>query len=329
MKFNLTYSQKINLRETLKWNNHIEKVIWNWAQKKFNLSNISIPLYQPEDSSLLTTNLNVSRNITFDSVFENRTFSFNNLPSNILRFQMNKMNYKEGEGLITKFTKIRRDIEEDPIKSLSRDEIVFQFIVSKDKSIKIIDDISQDIYKIIYSIADEISAKHKIRNILPKELKNITSQQLANEYPNFSIDGRMETFIMETEAFILKGAGVKQFSGQRDKFIEPEIYDLIHHNEIYFRDRVNNAPIHIATISRLASGEELDDQLQKYSKTELKQYDFYSRLIKDKNKIIEISVSVPAISMVLLNKAHISETQSGVYTDEALTLENKYKVEVF
>jgi len=329
MKFNLTYSQKINLRDTIKWINHIEEVILKWAKRKFNLMNISVPQYLLEDSPLLTSNPIISRNITFDSIFENRTFSLNSSASNILRYQMDKMNFKEKEGLITKFTKIRRDIDENPITSISREEIVFQFIINKESSIKMVNDISKQLYKKIYSIAIEIEKEYNIKNILPEELEVITSQELFNEYPDFSKDIRLETFIMETDAFILKGSGVKKFSGESDKLIESEIYDLVNYNEIYLRDTINNAPIHIATIARLASGKQLDDQLQMYEKFELKQYKFYNKLVKQKNKVIEVSISIPAIAMAILAKAHISETQPGVYTEETSTIENKYKVEVF
>ncbi len=329
MRFNTTYTQTASLRETIEELVLLRTELINHINKNFKVLRVSVPLYLPEDSDLLINFENKTRAITFD---ESKEYKVNKMllsTTNWMRDLSKRIDTKENEGIFSETQTILRDVQQKTSNTLTKEEITLQVRLPKNSDHeKFAKDFSYEMYDFIYSLIEKQAVKDNRKNAYPKEIKIFSSQNLEVEYPDIASKEKELNHIKNEDAFILSGAGRKKFSNKIHKSIHPGIYDLKNYYEFLFRDNVNTDVIKVATVSILASGQDLEDQMKYYNVGPLLEREFYANLATQDYKVMELKINVSKLAMVILRKGHIAEVQAGVHTKETNIMSTKHKVEI-
>ena len=329
MRFNSTYKQTIKLKDTIKEIESIKKIIINFYNRKFSLISVDLPtLLEENDERLIDYSL-TSRPVTVDLGDEYKISKLVQTHSNLLRDMIMRLKLNTLEGLYTSSNYIWRDLPDQTTSSIVKNQITFQFKLPPAQINDELQKTTLELYDLIYSLADDLANKYELENIYPDKILSFDSQYLEKEMPNFLPNERETKTILGYNGFILKSPGKLLHSGKRHELIPPEIYDLKNHNYILLKDRVNSETLNVASIAILSSGKQLEDQLALYDASDNLAKDFYKNLINETEKIIEVKINIPSLCMAILAKGHISEVQSGVFSEEALNINQKNKIETY
>ena len=331
MKYNTTYKQLISLKDSVKEIERITNEIIKFYKSKISMTEVIAPIFLEEDNNMLIDYSLVSRPVTLDLGDNYKIARLLQSHSNWLRSMVNRFELGPNEGLFSRGSFIWRDLPESPVSSTIRNEITFQYVVPKEHDLdELLESATLELYDLVKTLASDITKKYNIKDIYPEHVSFVTSQMLENEMPNMSFKEREVSFVIDEEAYILQQAGVKLHSGKIHSYIPPQIYDLKRFNQIILKDRINTDNIKVGSVSIIADGVQLSDQLSQYSLTSLKAQKFYSELLnKEDNKIIEVKINISRLAMALLAKGHIAETQSGVISDESNIIRMRYKLDKY
>lgn len=327
MKYNTTYTPKISLKDTILLTDEVRKKIIKYFESNYNLVNIMVPAYMPEDDELLLNFDEVTRGISFDTSKEYRVGRLVLTSSNYLRKMVRKLELKTNEGLITEGSFVWRDLDESPVLTPEKHEITIQFVAA-DKN-DVAKQVAKQIYNVILEIAEDFKSRYKIKNIYPEHLPVISAQSLENEYPDKTPKNREIEVILEHDAFLFKNPGARLLTGHIHTSIPPVIYDLDDFYQIVLKDRINTYVLKVASVATIATGKKLSEQLSTFGLNDLKQMKVISSIIEDETNIIEVKFNLPRLMMALLGKGHIAEVQPGVYSDEEKTIKSRYKIETY
>ena len=99
------------------------------------------------------------RPITFDSIFEDRTFVFNMHASVWLQKQFKKIKFEVREGLYSRVDLINRDEEETPTKTIFNHNYFFQIKFKKINFNNEFKKIINNIYFYLHEISDQLKKK--------------------------------------------------------------------------------------------------------------------------------------------------------------------------
>lgn len=331
MKYNTTYTPKINLKKTVQETDRITNIIIDYYREKYNMTNLLVPGFLEEENDMLLRIDGITRVTTFDFADNNKVGRSLLTPSNWMRNMMLRLNSKEGEGTWARTNHVWRDIPENPLSTPLRYNLTFQIKVTGDNNMikKIVKDHVVEFYKLIAKQSRICDRRYKNNNDFPETPSFIAAQQMENEFPDMNSREKEIEFANELNAFIFSKAGKKLFSGHVHTWIPPQIYDLDNFHQLVIQDTVNNDVLKVASIALLASGETLDDQLSEYNLEELKTNDYYQTHIKKKYNIIEIKINIGRLIMGILQKGHISEVVPGVISDSANMIKDKYKIDKY
>ena len=327
MKFNTTYSSKQTQLQTLRDLSDIKSDILKFMNSRYKLISVDAPLFFEEGSDLLIDAKQVTRKVTFDFGDDYRTGVMVLSNTNWMRKMISKNKFRVNDGIYSDAAFMWRDLEENPTTSSVKRELAFQFI-SSESSQSFINTLTQDVYEFIVSLATKYAKKYDFRNIYPYFAEYISAQQLENEMPNNPFKTREIEYINDKNAFIFRNPGDKLFSGNVHTFIHPSLYELKKYNQILLKDRVNLDVLKVASIGVVATGKELEDQLNKHNLQNYFESKFFNSQIKEKRKIVEIKFNIPRLAMALLWKGHIGEVQAGVSNAETNSIKNRYGVKI-
>lgn len=327
MKYNTTYNSLLDLKTTIYAIANIKQKLFNQISQLYNFIVVNPPLFFSEDEELLINIEDLTRSISFDTLYEYRVGTLALSHTNWMRNMVDRLDLKAGEGLTSESTLIWRDLEESPTSSITKHELIFQVKIADEDEVIIVRNLSKKIYKIIYQLASEIEQTYNIANIYNSEAEFITAQMLEHELPNETPKNRELEFAIQKESYILESAGMKLFSGKHHSNIPPFLYDIKNCFQIILKDRVNYFPLKVATIAILASGSTLKDQLMLNNYEKLLLTNFYNDLTKKQYKIIEIKINLPRLMMGLLAKGHIAEVQAGIISNEVTQIKDKFDLE--
>ncbi|MCK5866821.1 MAG: hypothetical protein KAG14_00335 [Mycoplasmataceae bacterium] len=326
MKYNTTYEQKIKLKDTLIILDDFKEEIIKSFKKRYKLIKLLAPSFLEEWDERIVRSVS-SRAISFDFGVDNNTGALIIDHSNWLREKIIDIEMNQNEGFFIEVNNIMRDEAQSPTKSVNNNNLIFTIRINDNYPIQ--DAIKSELKIITKLISNKIislSIKYPFLNEIPDYISTVDCQTMENEYPSLSFEERETEFVEELKAFYMKNPGVKLFSGHRHKEMTPETY---HQNFVYqllLKDYVNSSAVNVCSVSRLATGTMLSDQLSMFGKNSLKEFDYYAKMIKSDYNILEVKIDIGKLIMVMLEKGHISEVIPSVISNEAKTISTRYKV---
>ena len=226
------YSSKLSLYDTQVAIKTVKDFFQQSLADQLYLLRVSAPLFVTPESGL-NDNLNgVERPVTFGIKEQNER------PAEIVhslakwkRNALKQYGFHIGEGLYTDMSAIRRDEDTDNIHSIYVDQWDWEKIILKeDRNVEYLKETVRKVYKALKKTEKYMSIQYDyIEEILPKDIYFITTQELANRYPDKTPKEREDLIAQEKGAVFLMEIGDKLADGKPHDGRAPD-YDDWHLN---------------------------------------------------------------------------------------------------
>ena len=284
------------------------------------LLRVSAPLFVTPESGL-NDNLNgVERPVTFGIREQNER------PAEIVhslakwkRNALKQYGFHIGEGLYTDMSAIRRDEDTDNIHSIYVDQWDWEKIILKeDRNVEYLKETVRKVYKALKKTEKCMAIRYDyIEEILPKEIFFITTQELADLYPDKTPKEREDIIAREKGAVFLMEIGDKLANGEPHDGRAPDYDDWHLNGDIIVWYPVLGHALELSSMGIRVDEDSLARQLKLSGCEDRAKLPFQKAILEKKLPYtVGGGIGQSRICMFYLRKAHIGEVQVSIWPDE-------------
>ena len=284
------------------------------------LLRVSAPLFVTPESGL-NDNLNgVERPVTFGIREQNER------PAEIVhslakwkRYALKQYGFHIGEGLYTDMSAIRRDEDTDNIHSIYVDQWDWEKIILKeDRNVEYLKETVRKVYKALKKTEKYMAIRYDyIEEILPKEIFFITTQELADLYPDKTPKEREDIIAREKGAVFLMEIGDKLANGEPHDGRAPDYDDWHLNGDIIVWYPVLGHALELSSMGIRVDEDSLARQLKLSGCEDRAKLPFQKAILEKKLPYtVGGGIGQSRICMFYLRKAHIGEVQVSIWPDE-------------
>ncbi len=313
------YHSELNLHDTQIAIKTVKDFFQNLLASRLNLSRVSAPLFVDPVSGL-NDNLNgVERPVTFDIKEQNgKEAEVVQSLAKWKRYALKKYGFTYGEGLYTDMNAIRRDEVTDNIHSIFVDQWDWEKIIKKEeRTIETLQETVKTVYKCLRKTEKYMSIQYDyIEEILPHDIFFVTTQELADMFPEYTPKER-EYYIAKTKgAVCIMKIGDVLENGERHDGRAPDYDDWSLNADIVVYYPVLDIALELSSMGIRVDKKALLSQLKKAGCEERKELAFQKAIINEELPYtIGGGIGQSRICMFFLRKAHIGEVQSSMWPE--------------
>ena len=284
------------------------------------LLRVSAPLFVVPESGL-NDNLNgVERPVTFGiREQEERPVEIVHSLAKWKRNALKQYGFHIGEGLYTDMNAIRRDEDTDNIHSIYVDQWDWEKIILKeDRNTEYLKEVVRKIYKALKKTEKYMSIRYDyIEEILPRDIFFITTQELADRYPDRTPKEREDLIAKEKGAVFLMEIGDKLADGKPHDGRAPDYDDWHLNGDIIVWYPVLGHALELSSMGVRVDEEALARQLSLAGCEERKDLPFQKAILEKKLPYtVGGGIGQSRLCMFYLRKAHIGEVQVSIWPDD-------------
>ena len=322
------YSSKLSLYDTQVAIKTVKDFFQQSLADQLYLLRVSAPLFVTPESGL-NDNLNgVERPVTFGIKEQNER------PAEIVhslakwkRNALKQYGFHIGEGLYTDMSAIRRDT--DNIHSIYVDQWDWEKIILKeDRNVEYLKETVRKVYKALKKTEKYMSIQYDyIEEILPKDIYFITTQELANRYPDKTPKEREDLIAQEKGAVFLMEIGDKLADGKPHDGRAPDYDDWHLNGDIIVWYPVLGHALELSSMGIRVDGDSLARQLKLAGCEERAELPFQKAILEKRLPYtVGGGIGQSRICMFYLRKAHIGEVQVSIWPDEVREKAARYGI---
>lgn len=317
------YHSELNLHDTQIAIKTVKDFFQGVLSLRLNLSRVSAPLFV-DPASGLNDNLNgVERPVTFDIKEQNgKNAEVVQSLAKWKRYALDKYGFACGEGLYTDMNAIRRDEVTDNIHSIFVDQWDWEKVIRKeDRNMEYLQETVRTVYKCLRKTEKYMSIQYDyIEEILPKEIFFITTQELADMFPDYSPKEREYYITKAKGAVCLLQIGDKLENGEPHDGRAPDYDDWALNADILVYYPILDIALELSSMGIRVDKTALLSQLKKAGCEDRAKLPFQKAIIGEELPYtIGGGIGQSRICMFFLRKAHIGEVQSSMWSKEILT----------
>ena len=314
------YSSKLSLYDAQVAIKTVKDFFQQSLADQLYLLRVSAPLFVTPESGL-NDNLNgVERPVTFGIKEQNER------PAEIVhslakwkRNALKQYGFHIGEGLYTDMSAIRRDEDTDNIHSIYVDQWDWEKIILKeDRNVEYLKETVRKVYKALKKTEKYMSIQYDyIEEILPKDIYFITTQELANRYPDKTPKEREDLIAQEKGAVFLMEIGDKLADGKPHDGRAPDYDDWHLNGDIIVWYPVLGHALELSSMGIRVDEDSLARQLKLAGCEERAELPFQKAILEKRLPYtVGGGIGQSRICMFYLRKAHIGEVQVSIWPDE-------------
>ena len=316
------YHSELNLHDTQIAIKRVKDCFQAQLSEQLNLSRVSAPLFVTPESGL-NDNLNgVERPVAFTIKEQNeRSAEVVHSLAKWKRYALGKYGFSLYEGLYTDMNAIRRDEDTDNIHSIFVDQWDWEMIISKeDRTMDTLQEVVKKVYKALRKTEKFMAIQYDyISEILPKDIFFITTQELANMFPNYSPKEREYYIAKAKGAVCVMQIGDVLENGERHDGRAPDYDDWSLNADIVVYYPVLDIALELSSMGIRVDETALKEQLAKAGCEERAELPFQKAILEQKLPYtIGGGIGQSRICMFFLRKAHIGEVQSSIWPPEVV-----------
>lgn len=287
--------------------------------EKLSLTRVSAPRFLIVGTGLQDDLAGTKKPISFKTKFTDKSIEIVHSLAKWKRYALGKYKFKHGTGLYTDMDAIRKDEDISPIHSIYVDQWDWERIISKEERSL---DFLKRIVKIIYSVLLEtekiVTIKFpKLESTLAREIKFITAEELEDKFPGLTPKEREDRAAKELGAYFLIGIGKSLKFGVPHDLRAADYDDWELNGDIIVYDKIRDRALELSSMGIRVDQKSLLKQLQQTGLMKRKELEFHKSILEDKiPQTIGGGLGQSRICMILLQKAHIGEVQSSIWTKE-------------
>lgn len=314
------YQSALNLHDTQIGIKTVKDFFQNLLADNLNLLRVSAPLFVTPESGL-NDNLNgVERPVAF-GVKEQNEYQVEIVQSlaKWKRYALKKYGFKEGEGLYTDMNAIRRDEVTDNIHSIFVDQWDWEKIISKeDRTEETLKDVVKKVYSALRKTEKYMSIRYDyINEILPPEIFFITSDELAEMFPDYTPEEREYYIAKAKGAVCIMKIGDVMENGQVHGNRAPDYDDWSLNADIIVYYPVLDISLELSSMGIRVDKKALEEQLEKAGCPERRELEFQRAILNEELPYtIGGGIGQSRICMFFLRKAHIGEVQCSIWPED-------------
>src|SRR5690554_3439703 len=197
------YKSSLDIRETEIAIKKVKDFFETELSKALKLTRVSAPLFVCPETGL-NDNLNgVERPVSFDiKDIKGQNVEIVHSLAKWKRMALKRYGFEVGEGLYTDMDAIRRDEELDNLHSIYVDQWDWEKVITKEqRSVEYLRQTVESIYRCFLRTEEHINNRYPhLQRTLPPEITFITTQELADLYPDFSPKEREDAITQDKKA---------------------------------------------------------------------------------------------------------------------------------
>ncbi len=303
----------------------IEKIKRTFIEKladALNLTRVTAPLFV-ETGTGLNDNLNgTERAVAFDIPDAGTEAQVVHSLAKWKRMALGKYGFSCGEGLYTDMNAIRRDEELSNIHSIYVDQWDWCKVIdaaSRNKGY-----LKQTVQQIVDAVCDTLDelkqAFPSIRTELKREVQFITTQELADLYPDLSAKERERAYTKTHKTVFIMEIGDRLTNGEKHDGRAPDYDDWKLNGDILFWNDVLEREFEVSSMGIRVDAQSLREQLEKAGCEERAELPFHRALLAGELPLtMGGGIGQSRICMLLLGKAHIGEVQVSIWDEKTRT----------
>jgi aspartate--ammonia ligase len=244
------------------------------------------------------------------------------------RHALGRYGFKIGAGIYTDMDAIRKDEDVDATHSIYVDQWDWEKIVTRDqRTLKYLKEIVKKIYKAILETERVVEKEFpKLKAKLPKEIRFIHAEELEEMYSELTPKEREDKIAKKLGAVFLIGIGGALKSGKPHDLRAADYDDWSTetsertkglNGDIIVWDSTRKEALELSSMGIRVDTKSLLKQLEIMGVLERKELEFHKAVIEEKIPLtIGGGIGQSRLCMLLLQKAHIGEVQSSVWSEE-------------
>lgn len=314
------YQSHLNLYETQVAIKTVKDFFQRLLADRLDLLRVSAPLFV-DPASGMNDNLNgIERPVNFDIKEQNaREAEIVQSLAKWKRHALKKYGFTPGEGLYTDMSAIRRDEEVDNIHSIYVDQWDWEKIITtEERTLDTLKEAVRDVYKVLRKTEKYMSIHYDyIQEILPSEIFFVTSQELADMFPDNTPKER-EYYITKAKGSVcIMQIGDKLENGEPHDGRAPDYDDWSMNADILVYYPVLDIALELSSMGVRVDKDALLSQLEKAGCPERAELPFQKSIINEEVPYtIGGGIGQSRICMFFLRKAHIGEVQCSLWPDD-------------
>ncbi len=289
--------------------------------KNLSLTRVSAPLTVKSNTGLNDDLNGIERCVKFDIKDTNDNVEIVQSLAKWKRMALKQYRFDTYTGLYTDMNAIRRDEDLDNIHSIYVDQWDWEKIITKeDRNIETLKNIVRLIYKTFKDTERKLEEIYPfLKNILPEDIYFITTEELLHRYPDLTPKEREHAVAREKNAVFLMKIGGKLSDGSIHDGRAADYDDWSLNGDIIFYFPTLDIGLELSSMGIRVDKEALLFQLNERNQMFKKDFKFHQDIINgDIPYTIGGGIGQSRICMFFLQKAHIGEVQSSVWSDEMI-----------
>lgn len=315
------YKSALTLRETQHAIKYIKDIFQQALSFALTLDRVSAPLIVKKGSGINDDLNGIERKVDFTIKEIDGEGEVVQSLAKWKRMALYRYGYKAGEGIYTDMNAVRRDDDTDNTHSIFVDQWDWEKVITREqRNIDFLKDTVRSVVKAISYTKRKVGLRYPdIAGTICEEPYFITTQELEDRYPDKTGHERERLITMEHKTVFLMGIGGKLASGEKHDGRAPDYDDWALNGDILIWDNVLDDSLEVSSMGIRVDAESLKNQLAECNAEDRMQYD-YHKMIANGTLPLTIGggIGQSRLCMLLLNKAHIGEVQSSIWSDEMI-----------
>ena len=325
------YESKLGLIETEIAIKFVKDTFERELAKALNLTRVSAPLFVLPETGLNDDLNGYERPVGFDIHDLKKNVQIVQSLAKWKRNALRRYGFNVGEGLYTDMNAIRRDEELDNFHSVYVDQWDWERIITKEnRNMTFLKQIVKKIYKAICATQTKLMKKYpSLTNKLPKDIKFIKSSDLYKQYPDKTPKERETLACKEFgEIFVSQiGWPIDGKAPHDGRAADYDDWKLNGDILVYFE--VLDCALELSSMGIRVDKDSLTRQTG-FKKEYGKLSSPYSQDILNDRLPLTIGggIGQSRLCMFMLNKMHVGEVQSSLWTEEDMKVLTDNKIEI-
>ena len=284
--------------------------------KKLSLVRVSAPLFV-EESTGLNDNLSGKEESVYFYLKDKKIEIVHSL-AKWKRYALKEYRFDVGNGLYTDMNAIRKDEEMDNLHSIYVDQWDWEKIIDeKDCCARYLFKVVNQIYSVIYKVAQLSEKKWGFSYDLPKKIVKVSTKELEKIYPNKTPKEREYLFAKEHRAIFIYQIGWPLKNNLPHDSRAADYDDWKLNGDIILFDDVIDSPIELSSMGIRVNKDSLVKQLKYKNELDKLNNPYCKSILNDELPFtIGGGIGQSRLCMYYLKKKHIGEVQSSYWPEE-------------